>query len=166
MKQSLPLTFFIICCCLSGYAQIVQRATVGSGGSSQSVVVNDKKYFVSQSIGQASVIGTSYSGNYAIRQGYQQPPASGNTNNSTTAFSLVARVYPNPFDQNITVTFEEIPDKPIRIVIHDLSGKVRHTMDAGPVKLIELPLQGLPDGQYLISISSGQKRATSSIIKL
>ena len=85
----------------NGYAQSVVRSNVGSAGSSQTIISNKSSYFISQSIGQSSVIGTSG----VIRQGFQQPPTSFIIRESGTKNEYHATIYPNPFSGKASIEF-------------------------------------------------------------
>jgi hypothetical protein len=74
MKKPIAILMVQLCFFSFASSQSIIRSSVGSGGSSQSISIKEKTYFISQSIGQASVIGYASSNGYGIRQGFQQPP--------------------------------------------------------------------------------------------
>ena len=72
MKLLNTLIFTILFSIPIVYSQSIIKSTVGAGGSSQTITSHNKTYFISQSIGQTSVIGTFTNNGYTIRQGFQQ----------------------------------------------------------------------------------------------
>jgi hypothetical protein len=162
MKMNVILVLATLSFSLDVYAQSVMRSNLGSGGSSQIIISGRSAYFVSQSIGQASVIGTSS----MIRQGFQHPPALFVIQESVTQNEYLASIYPNPFSQSISVAFAREVTNDITISIHDLSGKVVHYHNYRPAQLIELSLQDFSSGSYMIHVMVGLSRFSTSIIKL
>ena len=55
--------------------QYARRTVTGMAGGTHRVVVNGKVYLVGSTVGQPGVIGSAQAGGFAVRQGYQQPPA-------------------------------------------------------------------------------------------
>lgn len=165
MKTTITLILAMLGLCLYGNAQSIARSTVGSAGSTVTVVANNKTYFVSQSIGQASIIGTSTSNGYTIRQGFQQPPSSIIISKPLPGNGLSANIYPNPFSQSVQVALESKVNQNVTIVMHDLTGRIILNRNYAPSQLIELSLKDIANGDYIISVLTGQKRFTTSIIK-
>jgi hypothetical protein len=151
-----------LCFVSNGYTQSVVRSNVGSGGSSQLIITNKSSYFISQSIGQSSVIGTSR----VIRQGFQQPPTLFIIEQSGSKNEYLASVYPNPFSHAISVAFEKEVTKDITISIHDINGRMVHHQNYSPAQLIKFSLQDIANGSYIIHVLIGPSRFTTSIIKL
>lgn len=145
-----------------GYAQSIVRSTVGSGGSSQLITSGRSTYFVSQSIGQAGVIGTSS----MIRQGFQQPPSLLIIQESSAQNEYLASIFPNPFSQSVNVAFEREVPGDIIISILDVSGRLVFYQNYRPARLIELPLHDFANGKYIIHVGVGLSHFTTSIIKL
>lgn len=149
---------------LSINAQNLQRAALGNSGSSTEISNSDENYYVSQSVGQSSVIGTFNNENYTIRQGFQQPPIRvviiTETNND-----LDAIVYPNPVDTNITIQFNEEINSPINIVVYDISGKLILSKTQKPESSFSLDLSFLASGIYMLNITSENKRFLARLIK-
>jgi len=163
MKQKICITLL----CLVGLnlsAQNLQRATLGNSGSSTEINDSSENYYVSQSVGQSSIIGTFTNENHTIRQGFQQPPIrvliSPETNND-----LDAIVYPNPVDTNITLQFNEEINNPINIVVYDISGKLILSKTQRPESSFNLDLSFLASGTYMLNITSGNKRFLARLIK-
>ena len=146
------------------YGQSIIRSNVGSGGSSHKVVQKGKTYFISQSVGQASVIGTSSVNGHTIRQGFQQPPHHLITG-KPLAENLTVSVYPNPFSQTVKIAFTNEINEKISVVMFDVNGRVILTKSYKPSQLITLQMQNIASGSYIISVSSGVRKMTVPIVK-
>ncbi len=141
------------------------RSNVGVGGSSKTFQTSKGTYVVSQSIGQSSVIGTSTSNGYYLRQGFQQPHKRIKVTKSTYS-SLKAIVYPNPFDYNIQISFNESISEDITIDVYDISGKLVYSKHFSPSKKIRINLENLSSGSYILKAISNGKLFNSKLIKI
>ena len=142
------------------------RSNLGSSGSSQSVVTSKGTYKISQSVGQASVIGTYSSNGYILRQGYQQPANKIKVSAENPDYSLNAKVYPNPFSQKLTITFSTEMQKDTSILMYDVSGKVIYNQNFTPTQDIEVQLQDIASGAYFLKVTSGNKHFNTKLIKI
>jgi len=165
MKSLLTLIFSIIFCGPAVHSQSIIRSTTSAAGSSQSVTFNSKSYFVSQSIGQTSVIGTSTKNGYTIRQGFQQPPHSLKIGQPQLHSDLMATIYPNPFKQLVHIFFKEKIDDQVSVIMHDVAGRIILLETYEASQLITLPLAHIASGIYILSIAAKNKHLTSSLIK-
>jgi len=145
-------------------AQNIQRSSLGSSGDTTEVIVGENTYYVSQSVGQNSVIGTFSKNNYTIRQGFQQPPIKveiiSDLNNTINAV-----VYPNPVDTNVTVLFNEVLKTPIDILLYDILGKIVIDKSQNPTKSFTIDLSFLASGVYLLNLTSENKKFIARLIK-
>lgn len=142
----------------------MQRATIGNSGSSIEITNSENTYYISQSIGQSSIIGTLINGKYAIRQGFQQPPIRIEVildSNST----LNASVFPNPIETFITVRFLEELKLLINVVIYDIAGRVILNTSKKPTNSFNLDMSPYSSGVYLLNISSGNRKFSARLIK-
>lgn len=158
----LNIVFFVSSSILFG--QNLQRATLSSSGDSNTIVVNQKTYYLSQSIAQQSVIGSLQANNNVIRQGFQQPPLSVKVIVSENA-TLDALIYPNPAEDFITVAFSNKIENPIQIELFDISGKQILSKKENPTSKFEIAVAQLPSGTYLLNLISGSKKLTAKLIK-
>ncbi|GAB1856342.1 hypothetical protein MHTCC0001_11770 [Flavobacteriaceae bacterium MHTCC 0001] len=142
------------------------RSNIGIGGSSKTMQTLKGKYVVSQSVGQASVIGTSSKNGYYLRQGFQQPHKKIKIVKSTESSTLNATAYPNPFGEIVTIAFDENTAEDIVIEIHDINGKRVYARTVQPLKKIQLHLKNLSTGSYMLRAASGGKVFSSKLIKL
>ncbi len=100
------------------------RSSTGVSGSSEIITNNNKTYVVQQSIGQASAIGTFSNVDYILRQGFIQPNVLAKIIDDTIPLNLEAIIYPNPFVESISISFnEKISDK-IEVVVFDVLGRM------------------------------------------
>lgn len=141
------------------------RSNVGVGGSSKTFQTSKGTYIVSQSIGQSSVIGTSGNNGYYLRQGFQQPHKRIKVTKSTYS-SLRAIVYPNPFDYNIQILFNENVSEDINIDVYDISGKLVYSKSFSPSIKIQINLESLSSGSYTLKAISNGKLFNSKLIKI
>ncbi|MFK7833561.1 MAG: T9SS type A sorting domain-containing protein [Winogradskyella sp.] len=140
-------------------------SNVGSSGASHSIETTKGIYNISQSIGQASVIGTHSVNGYVLRQGYQQP-LTGKIDVNTFDYELKAKVYPNPFDQEIAIKFSSVLKQDIEIILYDINGKVIHKQQFLPAQHINVMLSTISGGTYFLDVVSGKKRFTTKLIKI
>ena len=148
-----------------GKPQYIIRSTLGSSGFSKTITSNKGNYYVSQSIGQSSVIGTFTKNDYTIRQGFQQPPISAQIVEPIEKIKLKAKLFPNPFLQSIHVEFEEIIDDELSVTIYNLSGPILLSKHYSSAQSLNIPLEFLPNGNYIIKITTENKQFLSKIIK-
>lgn len=123
--------------------------TISSAGHS---VVTNSGIKVSQSIGQASVIGTVTQARYAVKQGLLNPlSAVVKTPAKVVATSL--QVYPNPFNE--ALHFKASASGQFLISIFDASGRLVYKQETQLEPFIyTLPLSNLPSGSYTIQLQS------------
>jgi hypothetical protein len=141
------------------------RSTVGSSGQTGTIKTTKGSYFISQSIGQASVIGTFSKNKYTIRQGFQQPLISAEKVNVLDVNSLRANLYPNPFQQSINVLFEDRINDELSVKVYHFSGGILTSKKYPPAQLLNISLDFLPAGNYILIINSGNKQLRSKIIE-
>ncbi len=140
------------------------RSALSAGGSSKIVMSDGHQYYLQQSIGQPGITGLSQNNNYQLRQGFIQPLA-GSVNN-ITAGTLQATIFPNPFSENIIISFyEKMPDF-LYVAVYDLNGKIVYFKKHGASPELILNAGHLPPGAYFVRISTTTKYYYSKIIKL
>lgn len=143
----------------------IMRSNLGSSGSSQSVVTSNGTYNVSQSIGQSSVIGTHFKNGYYLRQGYQQPSTKIKVLKEIT-YELDAKVYPNPFNQVITISFGEAVQHPISVTIFDVNAKLIYSENFSAMHRLQLNLSDFSDGIYMLKVHSDTQFFNTKLIKI
>jgi hypothetical protein len=147
------------------YAQSIARSTTGAGGSSQLIISNGKPYFISQTIGQQSITGTSVRNGHTIRQGFQQPPGSFFIGEPEVDSNLEAQVFPNPFQLSLDILFPGKTEQDIQVFIHDIQGRIVYSKTHSATQLLYLSLGHISSGSYLLNVSVGNRSFTRSIIK-
>ncbi len=161
--------FFFICCLylLQTNAQSTPliRSTFGISGSSETVSTETNTYIIQQSIGQTSAIGTFNSSNYTLRQGFIQPNVLAIIKDENIPLNLQITIYPNPFEHNISLSFnEEIKDN-VSISIFDMAGRSIFSKRYSENQQIDVQLDFLPSGAYIIKAIANHKQFISKIIK-
>lgn len=166
-KILLGFLFAFYLSCFDCYSQIPikLRSTTGIAGSTCNVITGGKKYIVQQSIGQASVIGL-YKNQYnSVLQGFIQPSLiviSGLMDKSST---LNATVNPNPFNDNITVTFSDEMTDNLFVTLYNSQGNVVCQCQYAATQNINLNFGNITAGLYVLKINSGGKHLVSKIVK-
>ena len=141
------LILHLVVCLPEAFSQSIVRSTTGSSGSSQTVISNNISYFVSQSVGQTSVIGTSTTGDISLRQCCHQPRHTCESGASEGLSDLQAVVYPNPFQQTVHISFVEEVDEDVAVIMHDISGRI--------ILNKTLPLKSPSEKDFGIKYTSG-----------
>jgi hypothetical protein len=139
---------------------VAQRGNVSAGGD-----ITSAGGQVNFSVGQVSYIAPSGSGASAS-QGNQQAYVVTNLvgiNVSTIALDLI--VYPNPAQDNITLSISELEKRQLRCVIFTTDGRLVFEKDVNAGKTI-LPMAELAKGTYLITVLFKDKTIKSfNVIK-
>ena len=125
-------------------------------------MIDNKSFFIHQSIGQASVINTFDAKNYQLRQGFLQPIKAALINSGFDT-EIDVFVYPNPFQENINLDFQETLVDVITISLYHIAGQLIHQQSYNPSENLSLQYYNLPHGAYILR---GQMRAQTFTIKL
>ena len=145
-------------------AQILKRESRGIQGSSHFVYGDATSYFLQQSIGQESVIGVKQSQQFALRQGFLQPIDPNQLNDNSTRV-LNGIIFPNPFNQQVTVRFEDVIYDELQVCLYDLFGRQLVSNSYSPTDELVLSFSYLSRGAYLIKIDMGPKTLIAKLIK-
>jgi hypothetical protein len=162
--MKLQIFMIAFACFSSSFSQNLQRSSLGSSGNSSEIIVNNKTYYISESVGQNSVIGTFNTANYTIRQGFQQPefrlkiiPSANN--------SLNALVFPNPVNTQVNISLSEKLDASIEVIVYDFLGKKIIQKTQSSVQTFTVDMSFLASGMYLLKLKSNQKEFIATLIK-
>lgn len=139
------------------------RSSLGNAGLSVSIMPNGNKYYIQQSIGQGSAIGSFYKNGFVLRQGFIQPSKS--HSNTKRCNQLDAILYPNPATENMTITLSDPINGPLTISLFDICGKKLCTQIFQVTQEIKLNYQPLVAGIYIVEISSGNRFFSTKLIK-
>lgn len=146
-----------------GHTQLLKRQTLSSAGSSERIESPSGNYFIQQSIGQASVIGSFRVENRALRQGFIQAlPAivlGGDPN------QLEVTVYPNPFTNGVVVSLEQGLEGPIATEVFDSSGRLVQTSSYEATSQVTIPMTGLAQGAYFLRLRTERQQVVKQLLK-
>jgi hypothetical protein len=121
--------------------------------------------YVSQTVGQQSVIGNSTKNGYSIGQGYQQSVWSKYIgSNEKSAVTTIT--YPNPFVNNVNFQFSRPINDVISIAIFDIRGRLVFQQEKKANEtIVTIEIGQLPASNYLVRLSSKNYRHYTQIIK-
>ena len=144
------------------YSQELHHQMLSAQGTSKEL---SNGIYVSQTIGQQSVIGNYTKDGKTYGQGYQQSVwskyISTNSNNTITTVT-----YPNPFVSTINFQFSQTIKEPISVSIFDIRGRLifSHENQAfGNILTIDLP--NLASSNYLVRLSAPNYTYYTQILK-
>lgn len=155
MKQLFTFIFLTNSLFLS--AQNIQKSSLGMSGTSKEFVSNNTDYYISQSIGQKSLIGT-YTN---LRQGFQQPYI----NAKIVASELQVTIYPNPTDQMINISLGDTEKSVLFLTLYDTYGKLIINKKIDYSSSTQLDISSLSSGLYLLKLFNGNQSFVAQIIK-
>ncbi|MBI9042681.1 T9SS type A sorting domain-containing protein [Lutibacter sp.] len=170
MKQKLRLVIPLILLCFQfanaqySSSNYLVRSTTGVAGSSEAIIVNNQHYVIQQSIGQGSVIGKFQSNGVIVRQGFIQPPTI-SSKIIPEETNLNAMIYPNPVNNELNVSFNELVKGPITIQIFDMLGRNVFTKKSSATQNMSINLGFLASAQYIFLMNTEQKQFKANIIK-
>ena len=144
------------------YSQILQRQMLSAQGKS---TVTSNGLYVSQSIGQQSVIGNSKKEGVHYSQGFQQSIWGGYIK-STMNNSIKTIIYPNPFVETIHFQFSQAITDVISVMDFDIRGRLVFQEEKKAIQntlTIVLPL--LASSNYLVKLSAPNYNYFTQIIK-
>ncbi len=144
------------------YSQELHHQMLSAQGTSKTL---PNGIFVSQTIGQQSVIGNYTKDGKTYGQGYQQSVwckyISTNTNNAITTVT-----YPNPFISTINFQFSQAIKEPISVSVFDIRGRLIFNQEkqaSGNILTIDLP--NLASSNYLVRLSTPNYTYYTQILK-
>lgn len=145
MKKLLVILLFTN----SVYSQILHHQMLSAQGMSR---VLDNGLFISQTIGQQSVIGNSAKEGNSYCQGFQQSIWSKYVNSTSDIF-ISTSIYPNPFISSINVQFSQPMKDVVSISIFDIAGRLVFYQDKKPSdKILTIELSNLAGSNYLVRL--------------
>lgn len=142
---------------------LVTRSTITSVTNLNSYKSN---HILQQSIGQSSLTGDFSSGNYLLSQGFVQSSIWGKITQKDFKVDLNAKVYPNPFVDNINIEFLHEMDSDIKIFVFSEKGDLINTHNFKKSNSLSISLSHLPSGKYFLNILSGERQHIARLIKL
>ncbi len=164
LKYALAVIFFVsISYNLSSQNITVLRSTLGSSGSGVMIEGSSKNYYVQQSMGQLSPIGSCSLKQISLNQGFIQPIGSALINEPKT---LAVSFYPNPVITDISIFIQEKIEDDIYVTVTDVAGKEIFNQTFTDMQTITVNLANVKSGNYILNIKSNNKNFSSNLIKL
>lgn len=144
------------------YSQDLHHQMLSSQGASKEL---PNGVYVSQTIGQQSVIGNYTKDGKTYGQGFQQSLwskyISANANNAITTIT-----YPNPFVSTINFQFSQAIKEPISVTVFDVRGRLIYTEQKQALgNLLTLELPQLADSNYLVKLTANNYTYSAQILK-
>ena len=113
-----------LCCifliCHISISQELAREMISSQGASVQV---ESGHYVTQTIGQLSLTGSSYGDEIKVIQGFQQPYWNKLIASSEVSEPINISFYPNPVIRNLNFNFSNYNDGVINVMIFDFAGR-------------------------------------------
>lgn len=156
------IVFTLLCFVTYSYSQNIHHQMVSAQGTSKTLPTG---MFISQTIGQQSVIGNYTNNGSTFGQGFQQSVWSKYiNNNSASAITTIA--YPNPFVNTINFQFSQTLKETISVSLFDIQGRLVFTQNKqakDTILTIELP--NLASSNYLVHLSTSNYNYYTQILK-
>lgn len=142
------------------FSQTLHHQMISAQGTS---VITENSLLIQQTIGQQSVVGT-HANDMIIQQGFQQSFWFQYINSISQEIEI--SMYPNPFTEVINFQFSELIDEDLHIKVYDIMGRiVFFDKKASSGNLVAIHLPSLPDGEFLIHLSTSKINYFTKIIK-
>lgn len=165
----MKLLLLICFCCVFQQHVLSQsnvvRSTTGASGASEEIIHNGNTYIIQQSVGQPSVIGTIGNGDYIFRQGFIQPNVLSQIIEKNIPLNLQLSLYPNPFEDQISLVFNENIKGDIHITVFNILGAQMFSKTYTTSQQVDVMLSWLSSGEYILKTIANQKQFVSKIIK-
>ena len=122
--------------------------------------------FVSQTIGQQSVIGNSTRDGVTYGQGFQQSAWSKYIKQNDALSSITTTTYPNPFVQTIHFQFSKSITDLIAVMFYDIRGRLIYQESKLAVEnILTIELPQLATSNYLVKLSAPNYTYYTQILK-
>lgn len=163
--------FLLICfCCIvqlqvSSQSKLIVRSTTGVSGTSDIIIKGDETFEIQQSFGQSSPIGTYSVDDYTIRQGFIQPNVLAKIMDQDIPLNLNASVYPNPFIEKISMSFNEDVKGAVEVFLYDMSGREIYNHKFPGNNSFTINLGELPVANYILKARVNDKQIIKKLIK-
>ena len=122
--------------------------------------------FVSQTIGQQSVIGNYTKDGVTYGQGFQQSIWSKYIKQNDALSSIITTTYPNPFVQTINFQFSKPITDLISVMVFDIRGRLIHQESKLAVEnILTIELPQLASSNYFVKLSASNYTYYTQILK-
>ncbi|WP_287783572.1 T9SS type A sorting domain-containing protein [Flavobacterium sp.] len=159
------MRIFLLCFTLSIsalHSQDLHHQALSSQGASKEL---PNGMYVSQTIGQQSVIGNYTKDGKTYGQGYQQSVWSKYIQ-STVNNPITTVTYPNPFVSNINFQFSQLIKEQIKMELFDVRGRLIFQTEQFPTdNLLTVALPNLASSNYLVKLTSSNYTYYTQILK-
>ena len=146
------ITLFFIFFGTLGYGQSMHHQMLTAQGTSTQL---SNGVYVSQTIGQQSVIGTSTKDGVTYSQGFQQSVWSKHLNQNAELSSITTTTYPNPFVQTVNFQFSKPLSDVISVTVYDIRGRLIYQEAKKAVEnILTIELPQLASSNYLVKLSA------------
>jgi hypothetical protein len=78
---------------------------------------------------------------------------------------LRAKVFPNPFSQQLFINFSETILEDISVKIFDLNARIIYRQEFSPLQNIQLRIHDISNGTYFLKVNTGQRQFNTKLIK-
>ena len=156
------LLLSLLLCFSSLYSQDLHHQMLSSQGDSKQL---SNGMYVSQTIGQQSVIGNYTREGKTYGQGYQQSVWSKYIQ-STVNNPITTVVYPNPFVSTINFQFSQPIKERIKMELFDVRGRLIFQTEQLPTdNLLTVELPNLASSNYLVKLTASNYTYYKQILK-
>ena len=155
--------FFLILLALPifSFSQELNRQMIASQGST---IETNTGYYVSQSVGQLSVIGRGTHQDLDLLQGFQQPIFARSINSLESPVNVI--LFPVPTNDNLTIYLSNYTEPTIEVFVYDIIGKlVKNTTLNLLNNSSTLELNSFSSGTYIIQLRGNNILHYSQILK-
>jgi hypothetical protein len=159
------LLIILLCFPLLSLAQSTPnllRSTISNSGSSIETI---NKKLVQQSIGQSGPLGLQEVREYTIRQGFIQPAQLKLMIASSNVSDLSVDIYPNPTNNKITLSFDDLNTGKVKLCIYDQMGKLVMEDYKEWAAELSYSLIDLSFGNYYLKVNTSTKEYITQISK-
>lgn len=149
--------------CSTIHGQSLHHQMLSAQGSSSAL---PNGVFVSQTIGQQSVIGNYTKDGFIYGQGFQQSIWSKYIKQNDALSSITTTTYPNPFISTINFQFSEAIKETITVSLFDIRGRLIYSENkiaTDNILTVEFP--NLSSSNYLVRLSTTTYTYYTQILK-
>ncbi len=170
ITMRITFLFSLLIMCLQGFSQVESsssflRGTASSAGSTVQAQIDGHQVVVQQTIGQSSIIGAAKTENVSAIQGFIQPLLLDKILTPDVPQVLEAKIYPNPFVENLFLEFDLMPETNIVISAFDIMGKVVWSKSYASSNFISLEPTNLTYGYYFFKVECDGMQRVEKILK-
>lgn len=144
---------------------ILVRSTLSEAGASVKKSIEGKVYVIEASVGQSSAIGTFYGNKYSLIQGFIQPQTVSKMKDQRPFSDFIATVFPNPFLDNLTISFPEQIKGNVEVELYDMLGRTVFSKSYFENQVIEVSFTQLSTATYILKMTNNNQVYLKKIIK-